>query len=97
MASNASVRFYIFALAAALLLAVFSAEGRLAFGIGGPIESPASPALTCDAVHGAKEGDTCFAVAQEFNLTLAQFTAINPNIDCEKVFVGQWLCVMGTA
>ncbi|KAG6520793.1 hypothetical protein ZIOFF_017853 [Zingiber officinale] len=51
----------------------------------------------CDNVHGAVEGDTCFAVAQEFNLTHAQFNAINPNINCNKVFIGQWLYIKGTA
>ncbi|KAG6517928.1 hypothetical protein ZIOFF_021327 [Zingiber officinale] len=93
MANNASARFYILAIVVALLLTFSSsAEGRL-----GQVPSPASPAPICDDVHGAVEGDTCFAVAQEFNLTPAQFSAINPNINCDKVFIGQWLCIKGTA
>lgn len=50
----------------------------------------------CNDVYGAKQGDTCFAVVQKFNLTPAQFNAINPNLDCDQVFVGQWLCIKGT-
>ncbi|KAJ0985267.1 hypothetical protein J5N97_003623 [Dioscorea zingiberensis] len=51
----------------------------------------------CDSVFGVQSGDTCFSVSQQFNLTSEEFNGINPNIDCLKIFVGQWLCVAGTA
>ncbi|XVF65615.1 hypothetical protein PTKIN_Ptkin09bG0263400 [Pterospermum kingtungense] len=47
----------------------------------------------CVAIHGAKKGDTCFGLAQAFNLTLDYFKQNNPNLDCDKIFVGQWLCI----
>ena len=50
----------------------------------------------CDAVFGVGSGDTCFVVAQLFNLTADEFSTINPNLNCESLFVGQWLCVDGT-
>ncbi|XAR53680.1 Chitinase [Bertholletia excelsa] len=51
---------------------------------------------SCDAVVRVEEGDTCFAIAQEFNLTTDFFDSINPNIDCRALFVGQWVCVDGS-
>ncbi|KAJ6908319.1 hypothetical protein NC651_018676 [Populus alba x Populus x berolinensis] len=46
----------------------------------------------CDEVVGTASGDTCFTIAQSFNLTAASFDAINPNLNC----TGQWLCVAGS-
>lgn len=51
----------------------------------------------CDTVIGVSSGDTCFGVSQFFNLTVAEFLAINPNLNCSSLFVGQWLCVEGIA
>ncbi|KAJ4837051.1 hypothetical protein Tsubulata_011147 [Turnera subulata] len=74
-----------------VLLAFSLVESRL-FGIGFPKSSP-----TCFSVYGVQSGDTCFAVEQSFNLTTEAFNAINPNLECKKLFVGQWLCVSGSA
>ncbi|KAM7490575.1 hypothetical protein LguiA_033496 [Lonicera macranthoides] len=52
--------------------------------------------VICDAIYGQEEGDTCFSVAQTFNLSLESFLEINPNINCDAIFVGQWLCVGGS-
>ncbi|XVF37683.1 hypothetical protein REPUB_Repub20aG0030800 [Reevesia pubescens] len=49
----------------------------------------------CVSIYGAEEGDTCFSISQAFNLTSDFFDAINPNLNCKKIFVGQWLCVDG--
>lgn len=53
------------------------------------------PTLKCDSVYGVKSGDTCFGVAQMFNLSTEFFDAINPNLNCTALFVGQWLCLDG--
>ncbi|KAK1304653.1 hypothetical protein QJS10_CPB11g01022 [Acorus calamus] len=55
------------------------------------------PAPQCFSVYGVESGDTCFAIRQEFNLTAAEFGAVNPNLECDKLFPGQWLCVVGRA
>ncbi|KAL6135354.1 hypothetical protein ACLB2K_067582 [Fragaria x ananassa] len=52
-------------------------------------------ALVCNFVYGAEEGDTCSLVAEMFNLSLDTLLAINPNINCDSLFVGQWLCIDG--
>ena len=44
-------------------------------------------------VHGVLERETCFAVAQATGLTLKQFLSFNPNIICQKLFIGQWVCL----
>ncbi|KAL7128898.1 hypothetical protein ABFS83_13G025300 [Erythranthe nasuta] len=51
--------------------------------------------LICDQTYGAEAGDSCFTVSKAFNLTSDFFSAINPNLDCKKIFIGQWLCIDG--
>ncbi|KAL9665499.1 hypothetical protein QQ045_020919 [Rhodiola kirilowii] len=50
-------------------------------------------ALACATVYGAEQDDTCISVGQKFKLDENAFLSINPNINCNKIFVGQWLCV----
>ncbi|KAK9924671.1 hypothetical protein M0R45_033025 [Rubus argutus] len=64
---------------------------RLAVGFGGK-----NSAAICNLIYGAEEGDTCSRVAQDFKLSLNFFLSINPNINCNSIFVGQWLCIDGT-
>ncbi|KAG5570052.1 hypothetical protein H5410_059818 [Solanum commersonii] len=53
--------------------------------------------LVCNSVHGAELGDTCASVGNRFKLTGIEFGALNPNMNCLDIFVGQWLCVNGSA
>ena len=55
----------------------------------------AATSVSCDAIYGTEEGDTCSDVAQKFKLSVDSFLEINPNINCETIFVGQWLCIDG--
>ncbi|WOG85239.1 hypothetical protein DCAR_0104427 [Daucus carota subsp. sativus] len=61
------------------------------------IAAKAKPVPTCDTVFGVREGDTCFDVAKFFKLTTAEFDSINPNVNCTALFIGQWICIGGTA
>ncbi|KAL9423577.1 hypothetical protein AB3S75_035627 [Citrus x aurantiifolia] len=92
MASNKTSVFGSLALVLALLLIVSLAESRT-LSVGGAVKS----LPTCDSVYGTQEGDTCFDVAKEFSLSTEFFSAINPNLNCDAIFVGQWLCVAGSA
>nr|CAB3478514.1 unnamed protein product [Digitaria exilis] len=84
-------------LIASLLVAVAIADARLtlhydAHGRAYFVSDAAKvPALTCSEVHAVKVGETCFSIAQAAGLTQEQFLGFNPNINCEKVFIGQWL------
>ncbi|KAK2985930.1 hypothetical protein RJ640_008146 [Escallonia rubra] len=49
----------------------------------------------CNKVYGAQVGDTCFSVAKTFKLKTEVFNVLNPNLNCVKMFVGEWLCVQG--
>ncbi|KAH7566070.1 hypothetical protein ACOSQ2_022647 [Xanthoceras sorbifolium] len=51
----------------------------------------------CDTVFGVASGDSCYAITQQYKLTTEIFDSINPNINCDALFVGQWVCVAGTA
>ncbi|CAL4954198.1 unnamed protein product [Urochloa decumbens] len=53
---------------------------------------PASP-LICKIAYGIKERETCFAVAQTTGLPLKKFLRFNPNINCNNLFIGQWVCL----
>ncbi|KAL9377641.1 hypothetical protein Peur_028976 [Populus x canadensis] len=74
------------------LLIISMAESRILGTAGFFAESTPE----CDDVVGVASGDTCFTIAQSFNLTAASFDAINPNLNCNALFVGQWLCVAGS-
>ncbi|KAI3466630.1 hypothetical protein Pfo_023293 [Paulownia fortunei] len=79
-----------FAMALTLLLMIITmAESRSIFGV------KTSSKLSCDTVVGVKSEDTCFGIAKAYNLTETVFDAINPNLNCTALFVGQWLCVDG--
>ncbi|KAF8766123.1 hypothetical protein HU200_007620 [Digitaria exilis] len=97
-------------LIASLLVAVAIADARLtlhydAHGRGRCSSTAAYfvsdaakvPALTCSEVHAVKVGETCFSIAQAAGLTQDQFLSFNPNINCEKVFIGQWVCIAATS
>ncbi|KAF9678974.1 hypothetical protein SADUNF_Sadunf07G0092000 [Salix dunnii] len=74
------------------LLVISMAESRIL----GTADLFAESTPECDEVVGVASGDTCFDVAKTFNLTAASFDAINPNLNCNALFVGQWLCVAGS-
>ncbi|XP_019199599.1 PREDICTED: lysM domain-containing protein ARB_03442-like isoform X2 [Ipomoea nil] len=47
----------------------------------------------CNQVYGQEFGDTCTSIADKFHLSLDSFLALNPNINCNSIFVGEWLCI----
>ncbi|CAO1943402.1 unnamed protein product [Urochloa humidicola] len=53
---------------------------------------PALP-LICLKPYGIKEHETCFAVSQTTGLSLKKFLRFNPNINCNNLFIGQWVCL----
>uniref|UniRef100_A0A803NY25 LysM domain-containing protein n=1 Tax=Cannabis sativa TaxID=3483 RepID=A0A803NY25_CANSA len=67
------------------------------FGSKGKTKQLRTPKVDCNQVYGIGQGDTCFAVAQFFGLATQTFNSLNPNLNCTTLFVGQWLCVSGTA
>ncbi|KAJ9690279.1 hypothetical protein PVL29_012770 [Vitis rotundifolia] len=72
-----------------LLIFISMAESRI---LGAKKSTP-----QCDAVIGVESGDTCFDIAEKFQLTTEFFDSINPNLNCDALFVGQWVCVDGAA
>ncbi|CAK9141559.1 unnamed protein product [Ilex paraguariensis] len=86
-------KFFNLVLILSLLFMVSMAESRqLGIGFG---KAKATP--VCNSVYGAEDGDTCISVAQKFKLSDDFFLKINPNINCDTIFVGQWLCTDGSA
>ncbi|KAF5738941.1 hypothetical protein HS088_TW12G00137 [Tripterygium wilfordii] len=50
----------------------------------------------CLTVYGVENGDTCYTIAGKYlSGSLQALSAINPNINCDNLFVGQWVCING--
>ncbi|KAL6143773.1 hypothetical protein ACLB2K_054468 [Fragaria x ananassa] len=80
-------------LVVSLLLIISLAESkRLSVGL-----KASNSDVVCNSVYGAEAGDTCGSVVDKFQLSFDFFLFINPNINCDSFFVGQWLCTDGTA
>ncbi|GFS29500.1 hypothetical protein Acr_00g0007000 [Actinidia rufa] len=92
--SNNVTMFLNIVLVLSLLLILTIAESRL---IPGVVVTKTRSEPNCDAVVSVESGDTCFSIRQAFNLTTDFFASLNPNLNCDTLFVGQWLCVDGTA
>ncbi|KAJ0438629.1 putative LysM domain-containing protein [Helianthus annuus] len=56
----------------------------------------ANSVVVCDQVIGVESGDDCTTISQSLKISLESFLAINPNINCEAMFVGQWVCIDGS-
>ncbi|KAE8075840.1 hypothetical protein FH972_014527 [Carpinus fangiana] len=91
--NNKTATFLNIILLLSLLLMVSIIECRTVFGIGFEKEETSTP--ECNSVYGAEDGDTCSTITQKLSLTADFFSAINPNLNCDKIFVGQWLCING--
>ncbi|KAF3447989.1 hypothetical protein FNV43_RR08696 [Rhamnella rubrinervis] len=75
-----------------VVLMISTAQSKL-LGIGfGEVKGTI---IECKTVYGVGVGDTCSLVTQMINQSLEAFLAINPNINCDKMFVGQWVCIDG--
>ncbi|WJZ96277.1 hypothetical protein VitviT2T_014977 [Vitis vinifera] len=85
---NKAVTAFNLVLMLSLLIFISMAESRI---LGAKKATP-----ECDTVVGVESGDTCFDIAQKFQLTTDFFDSINPNLNCDALFVGQWVCVDGT-
>ncbi|EEF36733.1 conserved hypothetical protein [Ricinus communis] len=92
--NNKASVFLKFAIVLSLSLMISTAQCRQ-ISIGSSGDAKSTP--ECDSVYGAQDGDTCTSVATQFDLTLEFFSSINPNLNCDAIFVGQWLCADGTA
>ncbi|KAL3740433.1 hypothetical protein ACJRO7_021680 [Eucalyptus globulus] len=90
---SANIFFFQVFLVLSLLLAVTMAEKKLIKG-GKILEANSTP--ECDTGFAVRAGDSCSSVAETFSLTSDFFDSINPNLDCDSLFLGQWLCVQGT-
>ncbi|KAK0106890.1 hypothetical protein ONS95_003609 [Cadophora gregata] len=51
--------------------------------------------VTCTFSITASNGDTCSSIATAWGLTVADFTALNPGINCAKLVVNNQYCVLG--
>ncbi|PHT43284.1 hypothetical protein CQW23_17309 [Capsicum baccatum] len=88
-ASNYSVNYLILVLSFLILLTSYQGLAR-AFFKGTTIANP-----DCRNIYAAEAGDTCESLIESFNLKAEDFSNLNPNLNCEKIFVGEWLCING--
>uniref|UniRef100_A0A0E0JPK3 LysM domain-containing protein n=1 Tax=Oryza punctata TaxID=4537 RepID=A0A0E0JPK3_ORYPU len=96
-------------LVAFLLVSVATADGRT-FSVEHEefhradhhfvVPERATTPLICTGAHGVEAGETCDSIARRFHAGLGRapffrFVFLNPNINCRKLFVGQWVCIQG--
>uniref|UniRef100_M8CBY7 Uncharacterized protein n=1 Tax=Aegilops tauschii TaxID=37682 RepID=M8CBY7_AEGTA len=89
-------------LIASLLVAVTLADGRITVqvqrhSVSRGYAAKAVPALACNKVNAVQTGDTCSSIADGAGLAQEDFLGFNPNINCEKIFLGQWVCLDASA
>ncbi|KAL1537462.1 hypothetical protein AAHA92_29970 [Salvia divinorum] len=89
--SNKVSTFLNLAFILSIILIITASESRSFFGV-----NKGSPTLSCESVVGVVSGDTCFDIAKDQNLSSTAFDAINPNLNCSALFIGQWICVSGS-
>ncbi|KVH96945.1 Peptidoglycan-binding lysin domain-containing protein [Cynara cardunculus var. scolymus] len=94
MAKNASMFVKMATILSLFVMFVVLAESRSTLVDG---LQKAKSVIVCSQVTGVEVGDDCTTISQSFKMSLGAFLAINPNINCEKIFVGQWVCVDGSA
>ncbi|XP_059285035.1 uncharacterized protein LOC132038376 [Lycium ferocissimum] len=51
---------------------------------------------TCRRVYNVDTGDTCDNIIEFFNLKAEDFSSLNPNLNCDDLFLGEYLCLNGT-
>ncbi|KAL3741950.1 hypothetical protein ACJRO7_017431 [Eucalyptus globulus] len=73
-----------------LVLVVFTAERKLMNVIVN--DGVPQGAIQCKSLYSVQDGDTCDDLAQAFNLTMSTLNFLNPNLDCDNLFIGQWTC-----
>ncbi|KAM3222050.1 hypothetical protein P3L10_021320 [Capsicum annuum] len=92
-ASNNSINCYFnVALVLTFLLILTPSLGRVFIS-----NSEASQAVpTCTTVYNVDTGDTCDSIIKSFDLKVELFSSLNPNLNCDDLFVGEYLCLNGT-
>ncbi|TMW81532.1 hypothetical protein EJD97_009090 [Solanum chilense] len=88
-ARNYSINYLILGLS--FLLILTSYQGLAVFFKGTNIVNP-----DCTRIYAAQAGDTCESLIEFFDLNAQVFNDINPNLNCDNIFVGEWLCTNGT-
>ncbi|KAF7847923.1 hypothetical protein BT93_L2449 [Corymbia citriodora subsp. variegata] len=49
--------------------------------------------MQCRSSYSVQDGDTCSDLVQRFQLTTSAFNVFNQNLDCDNLFIGQWICL----
>ncbi|KAF5727019.1 hypothetical protein HS088_TW22G00705 [Tripterygium wilfordii] len=83
MATRA-INYLLFLMLCFLLISSVAESFKLA-GVNG--------APRCKAVGMVEIGDTCIDIANTLGLAQDKFMALNPDLDCKKLSIGQWLCI----
>ncbi|KAI3498861.1 hypothetical protein L1887_34647 [Cichorium endivia] len=92
MAKNASMFVKMAVVVSLVLMIVVLTESRPTL-IGR--QESGNLVVSCNQVTGVEPAGDCTTISQSFKLSLEAFLAINPNINCISLFVGQWVCVDG--
>ncbi|PWA54509.1 Peptidoglycan-binding lysin domain-containing protein [Artemisia annua] len=93
MANTKASTFFSLILLLSFVLIISTGESKMAISK----RSSNKLTLVCNKIYGTHVEDTCLSIIQDFHLTEVAFNAVNPNLNCNKLFVGEWLCIDGSA
>ncbi|KAJ3300453.1 hypothetical protein HDU76_006085, partial [Blyttiomyces sp. JEL0837] len=66
-----------------------------------PTQAPQQPPATgntgCSSTYKIVSGDTCWALANKYGISLDQFLGLNSGIQCENLQIGAAVCIPGGA
>ncbi|KAF5738937.1 hypothetical protein HS088_TW12G00133 [Tripterygium wilfordii] len=51
----------------------------------------------CNGGHRVRSEESCDDIKKGFSLSAGVFDQINPNLNCDNLFEGQWICTDGHA
>ncbi|KAK1281220.1 hypothetical protein QJS04_geneDACA003183 [Acorus gramineus] len=71
-----------------LALLLIASDGRMLISAGALDKLAEDTTPICNSIYSVRLDDTCFAISQQFHLTPEAFNSINPNLNCDKMFVG---------
>lgn len=57
------------------------------------VVTPAPAPVSCTNYYSVMNGDICYSIASQYQITLNQLYTLNPGINCNNMYIGQSVCV----
>jgi LysM repeat protein len=58
---------------------------------------PPPPDCEGGLLYAVRRGETCYSIARKFGISLSKLEMANPGVDCDRLQIGELLCIPGVA